>query len=203
MYAMHSIDDLKCRHGIHRLFYCVTNNHCRSPLGRKLRRSPFLAPYADYIEVEHKRGIICLYPLPTHSSQRKVFLKRSHAWFSNMLTKTGTTCQAKKVYMPSLATWPQKPVFTCRARSLLPPPQAILKRSELVFTCRARPLLPGCHCLTLKVVFLRGQNRFLPAGRRRSCHCLTAKVVFSKRSEPVFTCRRPQLPPPHPPWLFF
>jgi hypothetical protein len=33
----------------------------------------------------------------------------------------------------------------------------------------------SCHRLTVKVVFLRGQNRFLPAGRGRSCHRLTTK----------------------------
>jgi hypothetical protein len=95
-----------------------------------------------------------------------------------------------------------KPVFTCRVRSPLQPPQAILKRSELVFTCRARLLLlplphpsrfflrgqnqffPAwsgrcCHCLTRQgFFFLRGQNRFSPAGRGRCYHCLTVKVNF-------------------------
>ncbi len=57
---MHNVDDPKCRHGIHRPFFILgTNDHCRSPVGGKLQRSPFLAPYADYNKVVNKRGILC------------------------------------------------------------------------------------------------------------------------------------------------
>jgi hypothetical protein len=53
------------------------------------------------------------------------------------------------------------------------------------------------------LLFLKGQNRFLPAGRGRCCHCLSATVFFLK-VRTGFSCRaRPQLPLPHRQGCYF
>ncbi len=157
-------------------FLLSGHDHCRSPLGRNNKRSPFSAPYADYKKAEHRRGIFCiiLFLLIPHSERS---FRRGH------MPGSATCSQQTGFYVPgsvTVATASGHPeeVRTsfylpgaAAAAATASPVKVFFKRSEPVFSCLERPLLPLPH---------------------------PPRFFFFKRSEPVFTCRaRPLLPLPH------